>query len=82
MALNDDLHFKKRGSISILSELSKGAISIEEAQCHLFALLGVTKSVTCKLDRLTSECSIYQNVKKSCEGCGHFTKFRIINKEL
>lgn len=67
-----DLTLQKKQTISILSELYKGVISIETAQRQLFYTLGITQSIVCKLDRLPKDCSIYLNISKDCKTCGHY----------
>ena len=63
----------KRTTLAILDKVKRNEISVDLAQRQIFTLLGITKSVTCRLDRLTTDCSIIQNTKhKKCDGCGHF----------
>ena len=68
----NDLILQKKQAISILSELTKGVITIETAQRQLFCALGVTQSIVCKLDRLPNKCSIYLHVKSDCKTCGQY----------
>ena len=63
----------KKETESILQEFKKGTITLDKAQRQLFVLFGVSKSATCRLDRLPKDCSIIQNTSfKTCDGCGHY----------
>lgn len=63
----------KKETESILQEFKKGTITFDKAQRQLFVLFGVSKSATCRLDRLPKDCSIIQNTSlKTCDGCGHY----------
>jgi len=72
---------KKRETLRILHEVHSDKISVGRAQRELFVLFGETQSVTCKLDRFPSDCSIAINttpvgnklsgVLSRCNGCGH-----------
>ena len=64
----------KKETESILQEFKKGTITLDKAQRQLFVLFGVSKSATCKLDRLPNECSIflYTSGKDCKKYCGHY----------
>ena len=59
----------------ILLMVKNGELTINQGQRQLYVLFGKSRSSTCKLDRLPTDCSIYQNtIFKECESCGHFQK--------
>ena len=63
----------KKETESILQEFKKGTMTLDKAQRQLFVLFGVSKSATCRLDRLPKDCSIIQNTSfKTCDVCGHY----------
>jgi hypothetical protein len=63
----------KKETESILQEFKKGTLSLDKAQRQLFVLFGVSKSASCRLDRLPTECSIYLYTSgKDCKLCGHY----------
>ena len=55
----------------ILEDFKNGKITLDKARRLLFVLSGVSKSATCKLDRLENECSIWLYTSGKCNGCGH-----------
>ena len=63
----------KKTTLAILGKVQRNEMSIDLAQREIFCLLGVTNSITCRLNRRTTECSIIANTPyKKCNGCGHF----------
>jgi hypothetical protein len=58
---------------TILTKFKNGEITLDKARRLLFVLSGVSKSASCRLDRLPNECSIILNTSlKTCNGCGHY----------
>ena len=56
----------------ILEDFKSGKITLDKARRLLFVLSGVSKSATCKLDRIENECSIWLCTKGKCESCGQY----------
>lgn len=57
---------------SILMKHKLDQITTNRAILELLLMFGEIRTKSCKLNRLSSECSIIRNTSfKSCEGCGH-----------
>jgi hypothetical protein len=64
---------REKEANKILENFKLGKITLDKARRELFVLCGVSKSASCKLDRLPKECSIFlYTSSKSCNGCGHY----------
>lgn len=67
------INIEKEANI-ILEKIKSNNISIDKARRLLFVLCGISKSATCKLDRIEKECCIRLYTSCKCDNCGHYCK--------
>lgn len=57
----------------ILQQFKNDKITLDTARLTILVLTGVRKSLYCKLDRLSKDCSIAENTSSGCDkSCGQY----------